>query len=44
MVALAVVGLTLHELKTERVVHSIELREQPARDREPVGAAEPIAA
>ena len=44
MVALAVTGLTLHELKTERVVHSIELREQPARDRNPVGAAEQIAA
>jgi hypothetical protein len=38
MVALAVIGLTLHELKTERVVHSIELREQPARDREPIAA------
>jgi hypothetical protein len=38
MVALAVTGLTLHELKTERVVHAIELREQPARDREPIAA------
>jgi hypothetical protein len=38
MVALAVTGLTLHELKTERVVHSIELREQPAHDREPIAA------
>jgi hypothetical protein len=37
-VALAVIGLTLHELKTERVVHSIELREQPASDREPIVA------
>jgi hypothetical protein len=27
-----------HELKTERVVHSIELREEPARDREPIAA------
>jgi hypothetical protein len=38
MVALAVIGLTLHELKTERVVHSIELHEQPARDREAIAA------
>ena len=33
MVALAITGLTLHELKTERVVHSFELREQPASER-----------
>ena len=38
LVALAVIGLTLHELKTERVVHAIELREEPARDREPIAA------
>jgi len=29
IVGLAVIGLTLHELKTERVVHSLELREKP---------------
>jgi hypothetical protein len=33
-----------HELKTERVVHSFELREQPASERNPVGAADAIAA
>jgi hypothetical protein len=44
IVALAVTGLTLHELKTERVVHSLELREQPIGARNPVGGADAIAA
>ena len=38
LVAVAVAGLTLHELKTERVVHAIELHEQPMRDREAIAA------
>jgi hypothetical protein len=38
VVVVAVAGLTLHELKTERVVHSIELQERPAREREPIAA------
>ena len=33
-VALAFIGLTLHELYTERVVHSIEVRGANAADRE----------
>lgn len=36
-VALAVAGLTLHELFTERVVHSIEVR-TPAHEHELAGA------
>ncbi len=31
---LALAGLTLHELTTERVVHSLEIEETPARRRE----------
>jgi hypothetical protein len=42
--ALAVVGLTLRELTTERGVHAFELREQPVVERNPVGAADRIAA
>ena len=36
-VALALIGLTLHELYTERVVHSIEVRGADAADRELAG-------
>jgi hypothetical protein len=36
LVALALAGLTLHELKTERVVHSFELR-TPTAERELAG-------
>lgn len=37
LVALALAGLTLHELSTERVVHSFELH-TPAAERELAGA------
>jgi hypothetical protein len=36
LIALALAGLTLHELSTERVVHSFEVRTS-ATEREPVG-------
>lgn len=47
ILALAVVALTMHELRTERVVHSIEIRDQAASgtsdshapEGTPVGAA-----
>jgi peptidoglycan/LPS O-acetylase OafA/YrhL len=48
VLGLALVALTIHELRTERVVHSIEIREHAgtskgsisdARPREPVGSA-----
>jgi hypothetical protein len=38
LVALALAGLTLHELSTERVVHSFEVR-APAAERELTGMA-----
>jgi hypothetical protein len=37
-VALALVGLTLHELSTERVVHSFKLHRSAAPERELAGA------
>jgi hypothetical protein len=41
-VGLALIGLTAHELRTERVVHSLELGDQ--REREHTDLHEPIAA
>lgn len=38
LVGLAVVGLTIHELSTERVVHSIEVEHGSAAGREPLAA------
>jgi len=38
LIALALAGLTLHELSTERVVHSFEVR-TPAAERELAGIA-----
>jgi hypothetical protein len=38
LVALAVAGLTAHELTTERVVHSFEVERQPLHSREPIAA------
>lgn len=37
-VALAVVGLTIHELSTERVVHSIQVEHEPGVRRDPLAA------
>lgn len=44
LVGLAVVGLILHELTTERVVHSLEVGYAPRAERERTNAREPIAA
>jgi hypothetical protein len=39
LVGLAVVGLTAHELRTERVVHSLQVEQAPSlREREPIAA------
>jgi hypothetical protein len=41
LIALAVAGLTAHELSTERVVHSLAVEREPTnfgRDREPITA------
>jgi hypothetical protein len=39
LVGLAVVGLTVHEFSTERVVHSLEIeQEAPTRRRDPLAA------
>ena len=43
LVALAVVGLTIHELSTERVVHSIQV-ERESVEHESGGQREPLAA
>lgn len=40
---LALVGLTVHELRAERVVHSLEVRSDE-RQPEPVGDGRPLAA
>ena len=40
---LAVIGLTAHELRTERVVHSLELRSRE-RQPEPADGSRPLAA
>lgn len=37
-VALGVAGLSVHELTTERVVHSLEVEHRPAGEREPLHA------
>ncbi len=37
-VGLAVLGLTVHELTTERVVHSLEVEREPLRGRDPIAA------
>lgn len=42
-VALGVVGLTAHELTTERVVHSLDV-DQPETSRRPLDARQPVAA
>jgi hypothetical protein len=44
MVGLGLIGLTVHELTTERVVHSLEVEREPAADRHPIDRREPIAA
>ncbi len=41
-VGLAIIGLTAHELRTERVVHSLEVGE-PREAREPQELREPVA-
>ncbi len=38
LVALAVTGLIAHELKTERVVHSLAIDRAPLTEREPIAA------
>ena len=38
LVALAIVGLTIHEVTTERVVHSIQVEHEPALRRDPLAA------
>lgn len=38
LVALAVVGLTIHELSAERVVHSIQVEHESAEQRQPLAA------
>lgn len=38
LVGLAVIGLTVHELSTERVVHSIEVEQSSRAPREPLAA------
>ena len=40
---LAVIGLTVHELRTERVVHSLELHSRE-RQPEPANGSRPLAA
>lgn len=37
LVALAVIGLVVHEISTERVVHSLEVRTVPTDEREYAG-------
>jgi hypothetical protein len=44
MAGLGLIGLTVHELTTERVVHSLEVEREPAADRRPIDRREPIAA
>jgi hypothetical protein len=39
LVGLAVLGLTIYELSTERVVHSIQVEQQPGGKREPRAAS-----
>lgn len=45
-VGLAIIGLTAHELRTERVVHSLEVSTAPATDggHERIEPREPVAA
>ncbi len=38
LIGLAIIGLTVHEFTTERVVHSLEVQSEPARRREPIAA------
>lgn len=38
LVGLALGGLTVHELTTERVVHSLEVEREPSMRREPIAA------
>lgn len=38
LVGLAVIGMTAHELTTERVVHSLEVEREPLEHREPLAA------
>lgn len=38
LAGLAIVGLTVHELTTERVVHSLEVEAEPSMRREPIAA------
>ena len=44
LVGLGIVGLTIHELTTERVVHSLQVERAPEREHPAVSPREPIAA
>jgi hypothetical protein len=44
MVGLGLIGLTVHELTTERVVHSFEVEREPVADRHPIDRRDPLAA
>jgi hypothetical protein len=43
-VGLGLIGLTAHELTTERVVHSLDTEHQPETNRRPLAGREPVAA
>lgn len=38
LIGLALIGLTVHEFSTERVVHSLEVESEPSMRREPIAA------
>jgi hypothetical protein len=44
LVGLGVIGMTVHELTTERVVHSLQVEREPVANHRRVASGEPIAA